>query len=61
MTASIPLDSPDPDTERPEFRAFTWMHLDAFLDRAVSFRRALYEAVVEYIRSLPSPRPSGSI
>ena len=57
---SIDIDAPDPETDRPESRAFTWMSLKELLDQATAFREPLYEQLVEYIRSLRSTNPRRS-
>ena len=49
----------DIDTPHPEFSDWRWSPADELVANAVSFKRALYEAVIAEFRPFLSPTPDG--
>ena len=49
----------DIDTPHPEFSDWRWSPVDEIATHAVSFKRALYEAVIAEFRPFLSPTPDG--
>ena len=49
----------DIDTSHPEFSDWRWSPADELAANAVSFKRALYEAVIAEFRPFLSPTPDG--
>ena len=49
----------DIDTAHPEFNDWRWSPIDELTANVVSFKRALYEAVIAEFRPLLSPSPDG--
>ena len=49
----------DIDTAHPEFSDWRWSPVDELTANAVSFKRALYEAVIAEFRPILSPTPDG--
>ena len=49
----------DIDTSHPEFSDWRWSPADELVANAVSFKRALYEAVIAEFRPFLSPTPDG--
>ncbi|MDD9991442.1 MAG: RNA pyrophosphohydrolase [Rhodospirillales bacterium] len=49
----------DIDTQHPEFSDWRWSPVDEIATHAVSFKRALYEAVIAEFRPFLSPSPDG--